>query len=366
MTPRKRSSRKSLLPPNLYESRGYYSYRNRETNEWFGLGRDRQNAINQAIEANLHLAGQLTTARLVDRISGTAGRTVAEWLKKYDEILAERKLAAGTRVVYAGHSRRMLKMLGADTILQSVTALQVSEGLDTIVKAGKKQTAKLLRGWMKDCFAAASVKGWRDANDNPVRDTRTARVDVKRGRLTFEVFQLAYAKSSGWLRNAMALALVTGQRRGDVTAARFRDIHDGFWWVDQGKTGTRLCIPLNLRLDCFGMSLEEVAKQCRSSGLLSHYLVHQDQRIGGHTTLGGKMNEKTLTERFSELIDELGQDWGGKNRPTFHEIRSLAARLYRLQGNVNAKELLGHKSESSATLYQEGRGEWIQIKVVTV
>lgn len=366
MTPRKRSSRKSLLPPNLYESRGYYSYRNPRTDEWFGLGRDRQDAVNQAIEANLYLAGQLGKARLVDKISGTADKTVAEWLKKYDEILADRQLAKGTRVVYAGHSRRMLRMLGADTKLRAVTALQVSDGLDGIAAAGKQQTAKLLRGWMKDCFAAASVKGWRDENDNPVRDTRAAKVTVKRSRLSFEMFQQLYASSSGWLQNAMALALVSGQRRGDITSARFKDIHDGFWWVDQGKTGARLCIPVQLRLDCFGMSLDDVIRQCRSTGVLSHYLIHQDQRIGGHTTPGGKMHANTLTERFTDEVEALALDWSGKNAPTFHEIRSLAARLYKLQGNVNTKDLLGHKSESSATLYQEGRGEWIQVRVGTV
>lgn len=365
MTPRKRSSRKAPLPPNLYESRGYYSYRNWVTDEWFGLGRDKQSAINQAIEANLHLAGELNKPRLLDKIQGTADKTVGNWLKKYDEIMAERTLSAGTRTVYKGYSRRTETMLGTNTMLRSVTALQVSDGLDAIAK-DHPQTAKLLRGWMKDCFAAASVKGWRDSNDNPVRETRAAQVKVKRARLTYEVFSQIYARESGWFRNAMALALVSGQRREDIAVARFKDVREGFWWVDQGKTGTRLCIPLELKLERFEMSLDDVVRQCRGTGVLSHHLIHQDRRVGGRARPGGRLGKETLTTRFRESLEALGLDFGDKNPPSFHEIRSLASRLYKEQGNVNRSELLGHKSEQTTLIYEDGRGEWIKVRVGTV
>lgn len=365
MTPRKRSSRKGPMPPNLYESRGYYSYRNPVTKEWFGIGRDKQSAVNQAIEANLHIAGEMTKPRLLDKIQGTADKTVENWLQKYDQILASRPLSAGTREVYKGYARRMKSMLGAETKMRSVTALHVSDGLDAIAKE-HPQTAKLLRGWMKDCFAAASVKGWRDANDNPVRETRSAQVTVRRARLTFEVFQRVYANEAGWFRNALALALVSGQRRGDIAAAQFKDIREGFWWVDQGKTGSRLCLPVELKLNCFGMSLDDVIRQCRSTGVLSHYLVHQDRRVGGPVRPGSRLNEEALTARFREAVKGLGLTFGTKDPPTFHEIRSLSSRLYKDQGNVNTQELLGHKSEKSTLIYEDGRGEWVKVKVGTV
>ncbi len=363
MTPRKRSSRKALLPPNLYESRGYYSYRNPVTNEWFGIGRDRTSAVSQAIEANLHVAGEMNKPRLLDKIQGTANRTVGEWLDKYNEILKERQLADGTREVYRGYSKRMRSMLGEDTKLRAVTALQVSDGLDAIAKE-HPQTAKLLRGWMRDCFAASCVKGWRD--DNPVRDVKAAQVRVKRARLTFEVFSQVYAGASGWFKNAMALALVSAQRRGDIARGRFADIREGLWWVDQGKTGARICIPAELTLNCFGMSLEGVIRQCRSTGVLSHYFVHQDQRVGGPVRPGQRLGEESLTARFRQALHVLELDFGDKNPPSFHEIRSLSARLYKKQGGVNTQELLGHKSEKTTLIYEDGRGEWIKVRVSTV
>lgn len=365
MTPRKRSSRKRLLPPNLYESRGYYSYRNPVTKEWFGIGRDRQSAVNQAIEANLHVAGEMYAPRLIDKIQGTAHQTVGKWLEKYAEILAERTLSEGTREVYRGYARRMQAMLGEHTKLASVTALQVSDGLDAIAR-NHPQTAKLLRGWMKDCFAAAAVKGWRGENDNPIRETRAPHVTVRRARLTFEVFEAIYTRESGWFRNALALAIVSGQRRGDIAEARFKDVREGFWWLEQEKTGTRLCIPLDLRLECMGLSLADVIRQCRSTGVLSPHLIHQDERVGGPTRPGARLNEDSLTARFRHSVQALGSSFGDKHPPTFHEIRSLSSRLYRKQGNVNPQELLGHKSEKSTLIYQEGRGEWIEVKVGTV
>jgi integrase len=68
-----------------------------------------------------------------------------------------------------------------------------------------------------------------------------------------------------WLRNAIALALVSGQRREDVARATFADVRDGAWWVVQGKTKARVAIPLELRLDAFRMSLEDVVRQCRGT-----------------------------------------------------------------------------------------------------
>lgn len=366
MTPRGRSTRKRGWPDNLYESKGYYSYRNPVTREWFGLGRNQSEAFNQAVEANLHLAGQLKKERLVDRIAGTTGKTVADWAVKYDEILAERTLSNNTLRQYKTWSKKMVAMLGADTKLRAVTALQVSEGLEAIVKSDRTSTAKVLRGFMRESFAAAAVKGWRDENSNPVRETKSTPVKVKRSRLTWEIFEKVRAASdSVWFRNAMELALISGQSRFEIAAARFKDIREGSWWIEREKTGAKIRLPVEIRLERLGKSLEDVIAQCRSTGVLSHYLVHQVERVGRNRP-GSRLVSDTLTRKFTETVTDLRLDFGGKGAPTFHEIRSLSARLYGEQGNVNVQELLGHKSERTTLIYTDGRGEWINVKVGTV
>jgi hypothetical protein len=169
-----------------------------------------------------------------------------------------------------------------------------------------------------------------------------------------------------WLPKAMALALVSGQRRENVVPARHAEFHADGWHVDQGKTGAKIVIPLELRLNEFGMSLAEVQKLCRGTRVLSPYLIHQTE-YHGKSKPGGRLRLRRVTDVFSEEIAALGIDWGDKTPPTFHEIRSLAKRMYDKQGGVDTKVLLGHKAESSAELYKDSRGaEWIRVRIGTV
>lgn len=363
MSPRKRSSKKAGWPRNLYEHRGYYTWRHPKTRETFGLGRDRARAFTEAMEANIKIAGLSRVERLVDRLDGPKRRDVASWFAKYDELLAKRELAANTRRSYKSLCKRAVRMLGADSRLKSVTALQVTEVLDELAATGKERTAQALASFLRESFRSAIVQGWLD--ENPVRAVKASPVKVRRARMTLEIFRAAYKAADPWLRNAMALALVAAQRREDVAAARFADVREGCWWVEQGKTGAKVAIPLELRLDAFGMSLKDVIAQCRGTGVLSRHLVHQTS-TRGNSPAGRQIFKDTISKRFKHAMDSLGLAWGDKQSPTFHEIRSLSARLYKAQGGVNTQGLLGHRSPETTQLYQDERGGWVRLKVGTV
>lgn len=368
MSPRRRSSRKAGWPRNLYESGGYFTWRHPGTKERFGLGRDRASAFEQAIEANLHVSGLTSKTRLVDRlIEGDKPRTLAGWFDRYEEILDARPtpLASNTRASYRSLARRAVKLLGADTKLRMITALQVSDAIDGIAKGGQARTAKGLCSFLRDSFREAEVHGWIEKS--PAEKLKAPKVTVRRARLTLEVFMAVYRSpgASEWLRNAMALAIVSAQRREDVAEALFAEVHDGAWWCEQRKTKQRVCLPLELRLDAFGMSLGDVVRQCRTTGVLSKHLVHQTE-ARGNSPLGRKIWKDTITKRFTEVLETLTFDFEGKEPPTFHEIRSLSARLYKAQKNVNTQELLGHKSADTTLLYEDGRGEWVKVRVGTV
>ncbi|MFX7895042.1 integrase, partial [Acinetobacter baumannii] len=69
--------------------------------------------------------------------------------------------------------------------------------------------------------------GWTDKN--PVEVTKAARVKIKRERLTLETWRLIYAEAKQpWLKRAMELAVITGQRREDLAAMQFKDEQDGY------------------------------------------------------------------------------------------------------------------------------------------
>lgn len=369
MSPRQRSNRKRGWPEHLYERNGYFSWRSPIDGVEHGLGRDRAAAFAQAVEANIHCASLAGRPRLLDKLTGSADRSVAKWNEKYQGMIAGADFAANTLRAYKSLGKRMVTMLKPETPLQSVTALTISEGLEALAKGeGKARTAQALRNYLRDSFREARVQGWY-VGENPVLDTKLpVAVEVKRSRLSFEIFMQVYERTElDWLKNAMALALVSGQRREDIALAKFKDFHDGGWWCVQESEKSpnphRIFIPLELRLTRFGMSLGDVLSQCRRTGVVSKHLIHQTA-ARGNSPVGRHIWIDTLSKRFAETLDTLGLDWGEKTPPTFHEIRSLSERLYAAQGGVNTQELLGHNDPETTALYHDSRGsEWVRIKV---
>lgn len=368
MAPRRRSKGKSGWPAHLYERNGYYSWRHPHTREEFGIGRDRKAAFIQATEANLYIQGLREKPRLIHKLTGSAERSVEKWNEKYQSLLDEQDYTPSTRKAYKSFGKRMVRMLGAHTPLQSVDALKVSDGLEAIAgEEGKPRLAQALRAWIRDSFREARVKGWY-VGDNPVQDTRLkTAVNVKRARLSLEVFQRIYSATEiTWLKHAMALALVSGQRRQDIGAAQFRDIRDGAWWLiqlsEKSEERHHIVIPLDLRLEAFGMSLGDVVSMCRKTGIASPYLVHHTV-TNGKRKKGKRLNLDTISRTFADEVEALDIDWGDKEPPSFHEIRSLAERLYSAQG-INTQLLLGHIDPKTTQTYHDLREpQWVHVEV---
>lgn len=64
-----------------------------------------------------------------------------------------------------------------------------------------------------------------------------------------------------------------------------------------------------------------------------------------------------MTSAFAEARELIGIQFG-PNPPTFHEIRSLASRLYEVgNGEEFAQRLLGHKNLSMTKKYLDSRGQ---------
>ena len=89
-----------------------------------------------------------------------------------------------------------------------------------------------------------------------------------------------------------------------------------------------------------------------------HLIRHDESR--GSIRAGAAIHRQTLSNRFSQLIQEVGGPPPGR-APTLHEQRSLAARLYRQQGR-NPQLLLGHRQAATTDMYLASRGaEWIEV-----
>ncbi|ECG8259995.1 tyrosine-type recombinase/integrase [Salmonella bongori] len=228
--------------------------------------------------------------------------------------------------------------------------------LNEYISEGKSATSKLIRSTLSDIFREAIAEGY--IHSNPVTATRAAKSEVKRVRLTTDEFMKiddAAGKIPPWVKLSMEIALLTGQRVSDICAMKWDDISEGFLHVQQQKTGAKLAIPVTIKLDAANLSLSGTLKRCKS--------LSQGETIIS-STRSEALSSGTVSRYFMRARKESGLSFNGKP-PTFHEIRSLSARLYEKQyGERFAQHLFGHKSDSMAAQYWNDRGrEWERIEI---
>ncbi|UIW10301.1 integrase family protein [Flyfo siphovirus Tbat2_3] len=350
------------LPRNLtFRKRDkIYSWRNPITGQEISLGKlDRRDAISQAIEANNYLDQNYLPSSLLDKIKDTPTLTLSAWLDRYSVILGRRELKPNTMKVRRNQIATINEAFGKTPIL-SVTTRDISVFLESYILCDKKSMAAGLRSILIDIFREAIVEGVIDKN--PAEPTRTPAPKVKRERLLLEQFTVirdAARSASKWAADAFDLALVTGQRREDLSLLRFSDIKDGRIYITQEKTGHKLSIPVTLNLESAGITLSDVIDSCRKNNP-SDFILFSPVRRGGRKP--GPLTPDGLTQAFSDIRNLTGIKFG-PNPPSFHEIRSLASRLYEKErGEDFAQRLLGHKSLKMTQKYLDSRGaEYIMI-----
>lgn len=362
MSPRRRSPINAGLPEGLRVRNGLYSWTNPLDKREKGLGRDRVKAVQWARQANAAVYKIRGEVSAEDWVRGTTSKSWGAWLDRFQEILDEREPAKATQTFQRVMMKRARAEWPAQTAIASIDTAMIADAIRKLTAVGKRKMAQSYRAFLAGCFRSAIAQGWR--TDNPVAVTDAVRAKTRRARLSIEHFRaiMSDTLTKPWLRNAMLLALVSGQRREDIARAQRRDVREGCWWVEQKKTGSRVAIPLGIRLDAIGMSLSEVLEQCRSTGILSPYLIHQTHR-GGSSRPGAAIALKAFSKMFTAAVTRLGLEWGDRSPPTFHELRSLSKRLYDAQGGVDTKQLLGHRSASAAATYSDARGEWVRVSI---
>ena len=322
MRPRKLTNRS--LPPNLYVSKKgakyYYRYRHPVTGKEHGMGSDRAEAIKAAHQLNNKLAFTETDS-LVERVLGgkKAGKTMSAYLDKYWEQVLERDLAANT-LYTKKHYKRLIKEHFGNRLIRDITTEDSANFIDSIKAEGHPRKAQATRSTLIDVFASAMADGWIESN--PASPTRSPRVKVQRSRLTLEQFntilEVAQENHQPYVASAMLLAIVTGQRVGDIANMRFKDISDGWLHVRQEKTGMMLRIPLELRLEVVNLSLKDVVARCRDRAV-SQYLIHHNSNHG-NAPAGAAVHRDNISGWFRKARELSGLQWNNKP-PSFHESR---------------------------------------------
>ena len=378
MAARPRSHKISI--PNLYckldkrTGKVYWQYKHPLSGRFHSLGTDENEAKQVATEANTIIAEQRTRQILSvnERLERMKGRrsdiTVTEWLDKYISIEEDRLQHNELRpnsYRQKGKPIRLFREHCGMQHLKDITALDIAEIIDAVKAEGHNRMAQVVMVLI-DVFKEAQHAGHVPPGFNPAQATKQPRNRVNRQRLSLPEWQAIFdsvSRRQPYLKCGMLLALVTGQRLGDICNLKFSDIWDDMLHITQEKTGSKLAIPLNLKCDALNITLREVISQCRDA-VVSKYLVHY-RHTTSQANRGDQVSANTLTTAFKKAREKCGIKWEQGTAPTFHEQRSLSERLYREQG-LDTQKLLGHKSRKMTDRYNDDRGkDWIIVDIKT-
>ncbi|ENQ6443800.1 phage integrase Arm DNA-binding domain-containing protein [Citrobacter freundii] len=370
-----RPRKNNVSVPNLYPlysrkvNKVYWRYKHPITGKFHALGTNEAEAIAIATEANTRLAEQRTRQILAisDRIATSKGKaiTTSTWLDRYQAIQDDRLKTGDIRLnTYKQKAKpvSLLRERAGMKLISAVDVRDIAQLLEEYISAGQPRMAQVVRSVLIDVFKEAQHYGEVPPGYNPALATKQPRRKITRQRLSLEewqkIFDIADA-SHRYMGNAMLLALVTGQRLGDISKMKFSDIWEDHLHVIQEKTGSKIAIPLSLRLNAINWSLRDVVARCRDYAV-SPFLIHFF-RATSQAERGAQVKANTLTMNFSKARDLAEIDWGTGTPATFHEQRSLSERLYKEQG-IDTRKLLGHKTQQQTDRYHDDRGkDWNKV-----
>ncbi len=241
------------------------------------------------------------------------------------------ELAPRTQIDYRRHLQTLRRVFG-----QSIAAeLRPKDfGPFLQVKRGKWQRVKQL-AVLSAAFTQA-VSYWYWLESNVLRDVKRPKSRPRDRLVTPEEFAAVRAIAPFRVKLAMDLAVMTGQRQGDLLSLRWDAIRDMAIHLEQSKTGKRLAIEIT-------PDLEAVLDKCWQLPNRSQYVL--TARHGSRYT--GEGFRACWQRTMRKYVKR------GGIRFTFHDLRALAAT--RCATPEVAMRLLGH-SNISMTLRVYRRG----------
>lgn len=179
-----------------------------------------------------------------------------------------------------------------------------------------------------------------------------------RGQLDLEGFQAIHAAAPAFLKIAMEQSLITLQARNEVCNMQYADYRDGYLFVIRDKTsGDSDMAFIKIAVTA---ELEDIKRRSRLDSLASPYVVHRAPSRRRREWLEGKphwtfVDPVYLTRAFQDARDTLDR-WtavAARERPTFHEIRGLGARLCRDKGVAEEaiQALMTHAHRRTTQIY---------------
>jgi len=273
----------------------------------------------------------------------TTSVTVGEILDRYERDCLD-ELAPRTARDYRrhlGHLRRRFGRLDATALEPRTFAEFLNE-----VKRGRIQRVRQLA--VLSAALTIAVRRWFWLKTNVLRDVERPKSKPRDRLILDEEFAACKALAPFRVQLAMQLALLTGQRQGDIIRFKWADLREEivegrkatFLHVYQSKTSKRLAIEVT-------PELEVVLDQCwqlKGGGQFGSEYVLPTRTKQPYTSCGFRATWQRAIKKYIRS--------GGENFH-FHDIRALAAT--KCKTLEEAQQLLGHSNSSmTKRIYRRG------------
>ncbi|HHZ8493964.1 TPA: phage integrase Arm DNA-binding domain-containing protein [Enterobacter mori] len=380
--PRKKEYRH--LPDYLFfdKDRGVYKF-TLVTGKKKNIGKDRGMAIAIAREYNLRMRPELSPS--VDNLIRESGGVTGEakpFADHVDHIMAraveDERPSQSTLDDWNNDALRVkeffIKIPACDIELEHVNAYINKYHANSSANVQNRKVS-----FLKKLFSYAVDESLM--LDNPATRKKMRRTEEKkRQRLSLDHFMTIRRAAAPWLRTAMDLALQTTHARLEVSRIRYsiREPKNGICgcvWLEQPESGiygtlyihrqkvqkkeaSHVAIPI-------GDELKRIIDDSRDN-VASPYVVHRIPER--HVKRSKEVSHPTqvapdyLSRSFSALRDSLGlcNHLKMDERPTFHEIRALAAHLFDKQG-IDPQGRMAHSDSKSTKIYTQNHIDWVVV-----
>ena len=295
------------LPKRLHFKHGAYYYV--ASGKWLKLSRDYPEALR---EYSLLVSG--------------VGVGMEALLDRY---LARQKtaIAASTHTKYSNAAKR-LKTVFAEFSPELVKPHHVYAVRNQFTD--KPAWANQLLAVLKGAFQLAIEEGTIDTN--PVREVKNLRELHRKRYITDEEFKSIRGFANPSMQSIMDVAYQTGQRISDVLGIRLSDISENGIYFKQAKTGTMLTVGWSAELR------QAIAEAKRIHGSVKGF------------TLFHKRDGSPYAYRTVHDFWDRARIKAGLKDCRIHDLRAKAGTDASKQGQ-DSKSLLGHKSDSSHSVY---------------
>ena len=295
----------------------FYHVTSTDPRKWTALGRDRARAL-------------LEWARIEGTDPDPSVRTFEVIALRYEREVMPTK-AARTQKDNLKELDRLRLVFGA-MLIENIKPHHVRSYLDKRVQTAKAR-ANRENALLSHLFNKAREWGYTDA-PNPCEGVKDFTESGRDRYVTDAEFQAVHAEADATLRDAMDIALLTGQRPADVLKIKHEQIRDGALFIEQNKTGAKRAIDVVGEL---AQVLERI--EARKSERLSAFLIQDDN--------GRPLTMLALRGRFDKARKAAGVAF------PFRDIRAKTASV---TGDLaHSERLLGHKTRDMTEHYVRER-----------